>query len=251
MLAGYEPGDATWAPPPAEPFAASAAEPPRALRIACPKLPPVADAAVDPVCAQAVDRAAEQLAAFGHELVEFDPPWLRADVGDIFGVVFASHVSLLIAYSGRIAGRDPQASDMEPMSWAIYSMVARIGAIDQLGANVRMQSFAREVVSALQPFDVLLTPALAERPLALGTLDTYADDPMSTFTRSGLFTPFTPDRQRDRPARDLGSRLPGRGRAPARRAADRQPGRGGNAARALGPARRRRCRGPIDGPTAA
>ncbi len=39
---------------------------------------------------------------------------------------------------------------------------------------------------------MLLTPALAERPLPLGTLDTAAPDPMSTFTRSGLFTPFTP-----------------------------------------------------------
>ena len=38
----------------------------------------------------------------------------------------------------------------------------------------------------------LLTPALAERPLPLGTLDTAAPKPMSTFTRSGLFTPFTP-----------------------------------------------------------
>ena len=44
----------------------------------------------------------------------------------------------------------------------------------------------------LEPYDALLTPALAERPLPLGTLDTAAPDPMSTFTRSGLFTPFTP-----------------------------------------------------------
>jgi hypothetical protein len=34
--------------------------------------------------------------------------------------------------------------------------------------------------------------ALAERPLPLGTLDPDAPDPMATFTRSGLFTPFTP-----------------------------------------------------------
>ena len=192
VLAGYEPGDATWAPAPSEPFAAGAQREPGRLRIAMTKLPPVADALVDPVCAQALDRAAEQLRALGHEVVEFDPPWLRADVGDVFGVVFASHVALLIAYSGRVAGRDPEAADMEPMSWAIYSMVASMGAIDQLSANVRLQSFAREVVAALEPYDALLTPALAQRPLEHGTLDTYAADPMSTFTRSGLFTPFTP-----------------------------------------------------------
>jgi len=57
---------------------------------------------------------------------------------------------------------------------------------------VRLQAFARQLVSFLAPYDALLTPALAERPLPLGTLDTAAPDPMSTFTRSGLFTPFTP-----------------------------------------------------------
>ncbi len=44
----------------------------------------------------------------------------------------------------------------------------------------------------LAPYDALLTPALAERPLPLGTLDPAAPNPMATFARSGLFTPFTP-----------------------------------------------------------
>ena len=81
---------------------------------------------------------------------------------------------------------------MEPMSWAIYSMVAKMGAVELLGATAQLQSFARRLVSFLEPYDGLLTPALAERPLPLGTLDTAAPDPMATFTRSGLFTPFTP-----------------------------------------------------------
>jgi amidase len=61
-----------------------------------------------------------------------------------------------------------------------------------MAAEVALQAFARRLVSFLEPYDALLTPALAERPLALGTLDTDAPDPMATFTRSGLFTPFTP-----------------------------------------------------------
>jgi len=47
VLAGYEPGDATWAPPPAEPFAVAAARQPGALRIAATTLPPIADAVID------------------------------------------------------------------------------------------------------------------------------------------------------------------------------------------------------------
>jgi len=57
---------------------------------------------------------------------------------------------------------------------------------------VQLQAFARRLIAFLDPYDGLLTPALAERPLPVGTLDTAAANPMSTFTRSGLFTPFTP-----------------------------------------------------------
>jgi amidase len=207
VLAGYEPGDATWAPPPSEPFAAAArrapttvlgggsATRPGALRIAVTKLPPLADAAVDPICARAVDEAAELLRALGHEVVEVEPPWQVEGLGELFGAVFCIYISLAIAASGMVAGRGVDGiseNDVEPMSWAIYSMVQKLNATQGLGAAVQLQSFARQLTAFLEPYDALLTPALAERPLPLGTLDTAAADPMSTFTRSGLFTPFTP-----------------------------------------------------------
>jgi amidase len=195
VLAGYEPGDATWAPPPQEPFATAAAGEPGALRIAATTTPPVADAVVDPLCAQAVSDAAELLRSLGHEVEEVDPPWQEEGLRELFGAVFSNHIALSIAYSGIVAGRGEgaiTADDMEPMSWAIYSMVKHIDAIQGMGAAVRLQAYARRLVSFLAPYDALLTPALAERPLPLGTLDTAAPEPMSTFSRSGLFTPFTP-----------------------------------------------------------
>jgi amidase len=192
VLAGYEPGDATWAPAPSEPFAVSAAAAPGKLRIAATTLAPVPEANVDPMAARAVADAAELLRSLGHEVEEVDPPWQDDGVRELFGIVFSSHIALSIAYSGRTAGREPTAEDMQAMSWAIYSMVGKLGAVDYMGAEVALQAFARRLVSFLQPYDALLTPALAERPLALGTLDPDAPDPMATFTRSGLFTPFTP-----------------------------------------------------------
>ncbi len=205
VLAGYEPGDATWAPPPSEPFAAAARRAPTAvlgdngsgarpgsLLIAMTKLPPIADAVVDPLCARAVDRAAELLRSLGHEVVEVEPPWQVEGLAEMFGAVFCIYISLAIAASGMIAGHEPTEQDVEPMSWAIYSMVRQLNATQGLGVTVQLQAFARRLTAFLEPYDMLLTPALAERPLPLGTLDTAAPDPMSTFTRSGLFTPFTP-----------------------------------------------------------
>ncbi|HEY2535404.1 MAG TPA: amidase [Solirubrobacteraceae bacterium] len=192
VLAGYEIGDASWAPPAPEPFALSASRPPGRLRIAATTHSPIPEAVVDPLCAQAVADAAELLRSLDHEVEEVIPPWRIDGVQELFGAVFSTHVALSIAYSGTIAAREPTAQDMEPLSWAIYSMVKHLNAVDGLGAGFRLQAFTRTLVEFLAPYDMLLTPALAERPLPLGTLDTCAENPMSTFTRSGLFTPFTP-----------------------------------------------------------
>jgi amidase len=192
VLAGYEPGDATWAPDPPEPFAQSARREPLKLRIAATTRPPVADAAVDPISARAVGEAASVLRSLGHEVEEVDPPWQDESLRELFGAVFCSAIALSIAYSGMVGGHDPTAEDMEPMSWAIYSMVRKMSPIEEGAAAVRLQQFSRRLVSFLLPYDALLTPALAERPLPIGTLNTAAPEPMETFTRSAMFTPFTP-----------------------------------------------------------
>jgi amidase len=192
VLAGYEPGDATWAPPPPEPFAAAATEQPRRLRIAATTTPPIPGATVDPASVQAVADAADLLRSLGHDVEEVVPPWQVEGLQELFGAVFSVQISLSIAYSGLVAGREPSAEDMEPMSWAIFSMVRKLGAVEGMAAIVQLQAHTRQLVSFLEPYDALLTPALAERPLPLGTLDPAAPEPLSTFTRSGLFTPFTP-----------------------------------------------------------
>jgi amidase len=192
VLAGYEIGDATWAPPPSEPFAAAARMDPGRLRIAATTLSPTVDAVVDPMCSQAVTDAAELLRSLGHEVEEVDPPWQVEGLSELFGATFSIHIALSIAYSGMVGGREPSAEDMEPMSWAIFSLAQQLNAVQGAAISAQLQAFCRRLVSFLEPYDALLTPSLAERPLKLGTLDTAAPDPMATFTRSGLFTPFTP-----------------------------------------------------------
>ena len=85
--------------------------------------------------------------------------------------MFSNHIALSIAYSAHVAGREPAAEDMEPMSWAIYSMIQKLGAVQGMAAAVQLQAHSRRLVAFLSPYDALLTPALAERPLPLGTLE--------------------------------------------------------------------------------
>ena len=114
VLAGYEPGDATWAPPPSEPFATTRRADPGRLRIAATTLPPVARRHARPDrAASAVADAAELLRSLGHEVEEVDPPWQAAGLSELFGVVFSNHIALSIAYSGT----SPAAS-RRPRTWS-------------------------------------------------------------------------------------------------------------------------------------
>src|SRR3954447_17318187 len=73
ILAGYEPGDANWAPPPFEPFSETAARAPGPLHIAL-VTDPGSDAEVHPEAERAARDAAALLEALGHSIVEAEPP---------------------------------------------------------------------------------------------------------------------------------------------------------------------------------
>jgi amidase len=46
-------------------------------------------------------------------------------------------------------------------------------------------------VSFCDPYDAVLTPALAQRPVPIGEIHGCGADPWSEYRRSGFFTPFT------------------------------------------------------------
>jgi amidase len=191
VLAGPEPGDASWAPPPDEPFATAAARAPARLRIALTTSMPLLEAELDPGCARAAHDAAELLAGLGHEVVEADPPWKAPGLLDSFAAVFGPAICTQIAFAATLAGREPEEADMEPLSWALWRYSKQIDAVEAAVVTSALQSFARSVLAWAQPYDAILTPALAQPPVAIGELDPCGPDPMGTFRRSGDFTPYT------------------------------------------------------------
>jgi amidase len=106
LLAGPEPGDASWAPPPPEPFAATAARDPGALRIGVTTFPPL-DADLDPVCEQATLDAAALLEELGHDVEEVRLPWRRPEMLARFTSSFGPAICVQIAAAARLAGREP------------------------------------------------------------------------------------------------------------------------------------------------
>jgi amidase len=193
VLAGYELGDMAWAPAPTEPFATTAARAPKRLRVAMTTLSPVPDAPIDPLARQAVQDAAALLESLGHEVVEADPPWAQGELSRVFTASFGPAVCTQIRLAEMIAGREATADDMEPLSWALFELCKSINSVDALLAEFQLHAVGRQLVTWVSQYDALLTPALAEAPVPLGTLDPLdAADPMGAFTRSAAFTPYTP-----------------------------------------------------------
>jgi amidase len=191
VLAGYELGDATWAPPPPEPYADTAAREPGRLRIGVTTTTPLPDTPLDPIAKASVAEAAELLAELGHEVVETIPPWQNKALLPLFSAEFCTAIALGIRYSGIVAGREPKAEDMQSLSWAIYDRARDVPALDVATAHAQLQIMMRAIITALDEFDVVVTPGLAQRPLPIGTLEADGDDPWGTFKQSGQFTPFT------------------------------------------------------------
>src|SRR4051794_29040151 len=193
VLAGPELGDAWWAPEPDQPFADQAtgweSHPPR-LRIAVTTKSPI-DSPVDARAIQATEDAAELLRSLGHEVVEAEAPWGDPSLLHTFTACFGPAVCTQIAFAGMLAGREPAADDMEPLSWALFQLCKTIDSTSGLLAELQMQAVGRAVVQWTAQFDAVLTPALAEAPVPLGTIDPQSATPLEDFARSGQFTPYT------------------------------------------------------------
>jgi amidase len=198
VLAGYEPGDATWAPPAAVGAFASVAAAGGGffgvpLRIGLALNAPLDGAEVDPVCIEAARDAATLLASLGHVVEEVVPPWSDLGLLPDFTRAFGPLISLTTAAGGRLAGREVVESDVEPLTWAVYERSRGLNVLEHLTAQLRLEAVGRSLVSWMlsAPLDVLLTPALGARPLRTGEVHGRGPDPWGNYQRSGAFTPYT------------------------------------------------------------
>ena len=198
VLAGYEMGDATWAPEPAAgpgSFAAAAAagmaKATGSLRIGLVVTPALDDADVDPACEAAARNAAELLSSLGHSVEEVAPPWGGLHLLSDFTRTFGPMVSMTTMVGGRIAGREPAEDDVEPLTWALWRRAQTQDTISFLDASGRLESAARKLVGFLDPYDVVVTPSLARRPLLIGECHGRGPEPWEHYRRSEYFTPFS------------------------------------------------------------
>jgi len=192
LMAGPELGDATWAPPPEAPFSELAKRDPGRLRIGLVTEMPV-DGELNPECERGAREAARLLEQLGHHVEEIPSPFPDGEmlIG-VFTALWAANVAASVMHGQIVTGNQPTADNIEPLSMWLYEMGQSIPSPAYIGALVTSQAIARGVVATWADWDLVVTPALAQRPVTHAELDPTAPDSADQFKRAAEFTPYTP-----------------------------------------------------------
>ena len=187
--AGPAPGDPYLAPPPERPYVAEVGRPPGRLRIGW-TARPAEGRPVHPDCRAALERTLVLCEELGHEIVERDLPGLTPEVGEAIGAVYGAATVWVVRYWSRHLGRDPERSELEPFTWALYEHGLRVGGGDYLLAVNDLQVFSRRVAEAFADLDVWMSPTLATPPLPLGVMVPTDADPWAGNQESAAMLGF-------------------------------------------------------------
>lgn len=182
VLAGRRVGDPSWAPPPSSSFLAACDRDPGRLRIARFTEPVIADVQVDPACVSAYDEASRLLESLGHEVVDVPVP-LPYDAVPVFETCWAVLTALSVVPPDKEHLLRPLTRWLSERGRAVSGPEFGLA----IGA---MSRFAAGAMTALAPYDAVLTPTLASPPLPVGALRNDAD-PAADFEAQKAFTPWT------------------------------------------------------------
>ncbi|MBA3302230.1 MAG: amidase, partial [Thermoleophilaceae bacterium] len=191
VLAGYEPGDANWAEEIEITFADAARRSPPRMKIGV-SLSPMWESELDPLAHAAVVECSELLSSLDHQVEEIrEAPWESDESAlDMFSALWAPMVAQGVTAAARAVGRDPREAELEPLTWELLKRGEKLSARRYLQAMSEVQAYARGIVAALYDYDAILTPALAQRPPRIGSLQ--RSDPWETFMEGARFNPYTP-----------------------------------------------------------
>ena len=188
--AGAELGAPYWAPPPQRAFLKEVGADPDKLRIALLLRPP-GDLPLDPECKRGAMEAAKLCASLGHRVEEAQPSIDYAALSGAWVAVTRVSLARVLEDRARALGRPLTEKDLEPVTWAVYQMGLRVSSVDYSRAIAICHQAGLAMAKFHQMHDLILSPALAKPPVALGLLSLSRTDVEAVLKEFGAFSPYT------------------------------------------------------------
>ncbi|MGH2905614.1 MAG: amidase [Solirubrobacterales bacterium] len=188
LLAGYEVGDANWAPPVGEgTFLDAARRDPGKLKIGFHSTPAM-DVPVDPLHVQAVEETAKLLESLGHEVESFTPND-SSHMLPLFVEKWSVSIASLATSASRASGLEISDDTVERLTMEFIERGREAKAIDFMLNDATMKGFIRAEIASQYAYDIVLCPVLNQRPVPIGSID--ANTGMAAFGKAAEFTSFT------------------------------------------------------------
>lgn len=149
-----------------------------------------ASVAVDLPCLQAVEKITGLLENAGHHLNKKQLTLDLNAIGESTLILIAANTCEVINLQQQKLGRKAKSNELEPITWEFYQRGQTLLAHEFIAAKNRLYQLLRPLHELLNQSDVVLTPALAQLPIAIGQLRT--DDEFSSYLQKNTeFSPFT------------------------------------------------------------
>ncbi|MGN6160255.1 MAG: amidase [Marmoricola sp.] len=184
VMAGRAVGDPSWAPEPASSYLSATQVPPRRLRIARFTEPVIAETSIEPACVEAWESASRLLESLGHEIIDIEPP-MTIEAVPVFETCWAVLTGL-----STVGLNAEQRAQLRPLTRWLGERGEAIGGPRFGLALGELRRIAARTLQTLAPYDIVLTPTIAQPPLPVGALRND-EDPAVDFEAQKRFTPWT------------------------------------------------------------
>lgn len=139
---------------------------------------------------EAVGLMKELLKAKGHKIIKRQLNLDLKTIGQSALTLIAANTYTVVKAHELDIGRTPDMAELEPVTWEFYHRGKVISAYDLIMAKNQMYQALRPLHQLLEQIDLILTPALAKKPLLIGGLKTDMD--FEQYLQQNVeFSPFT------------------------------------------------------------
>lgn len=149
-----------------------------------------AELPVEPPLLGAVDQMAGVLKGLGHEVIQHSLSLDLEGIAEATLCLIAANTHAEIESQQLLLQRKATVDELEPITWEFLQRGKTISAAQLIQAKNRLYQLLRPLHALFEEIDLILTPALAQLPLKIGSLR-MNDGFEQYLSRNLAFSPFT------------------------------------------------------------